>query len=35
MTLTLTRPIHTLVAHYLPIASVKTATRIGTAAPTP
>lgn len=35
VTLTLTRPIHTLVAHYLPIPSVKTATADGTAAPTP
>lgn len=35
VTLTLTRPIHTLVAHYLPFPSVKTATATGTSTPNP
>jgi hypothetical protein len=35
VTLKLTRPIHTLVAHYLPIASVRTAVGTGSAEPGP
>jgi hypothetical protein len=33
--LTVTRPIHTLVAHYLPISSAKTAVATGSASPSP
>jgi hypothetical protein len=33
--LTVTRPIRTLVAHYLPISSAKTAVATGTASPSP
>ncbi len=35
VSLTLKRPVHTLVAHYLPIPSAKTAVATGTASPTP
>ncbi len=35
VTLTIRRPIHTLVAHYLPIPSAQTAVASGTASPSP
>jgi hypothetical protein len=35
VTVVVSRPVHTLLAHYLPMTSAKTATATGTAAPSP